>query len=63
MDRALKVDLRKKVRGIKTVEQNSRFKTDRKSQLILRIVALLGLHCRMMDAILLSLAALGFTAG
>jgi len=36
MDRALKVDLRKKVRGIKPVEQNSRCKNDRKSQLILR---------------------------
>ena len=36
MDRALKVDLRKKVRGIKPVEKNSILNTDKKSQLILR---------------------------
>ena len=36
MDRALKVDLKKKVRGIKPIEQNAACKTDRKSQLILQ---------------------------
>lgn len=35
MDRALKVDLKKKVRGIKPIEQNSACKTDPKSMLIL----------------------------
>ncbi len=36
MDRALKVDLKKKVRGIKPIEQNASCKTDRQSQLILQ---------------------------
>ena len=36
MDRALKVDLKKKVRGIKPIENNAACKTDKKSQLILQ---------------------------
>ena len=36
MDRALKVDLKKKVRGIKAIEQNATCQTDKKSQLILQ---------------------------
>ena len=36
MDRALKVDLKKKVRGIKSIERNATCKTDKKSQLILQ---------------------------
>jgi hypothetical protein len=36
MDRALKVDLKKKVRGIKPIEQNASYKTDKKSQLIFK---------------------------
>lgn len=36
MDRALKVDLKKKVRGIKPIEQNATCQTDKKSQLILQ---------------------------
>lgn len=36
MDRALKVDLKKKVRGIKPIEQNVAFKTDKQSQLIFK---------------------------
>ena len=34
MDRALKVDLKKKVRGIKAIEYNATCQTDKKSQLI-----------------------------
>jgi hypothetical protein len=34
MDRALKVDLKKKVRGIKPIEHNAVCQTDKKSQLI-----------------------------
>jgi hypothetical protein len=34
MDRALKMDLKKKVRGIKPIEQKAACKTDKKSQLI-----------------------------
>jgi hypothetical protein len=36
MDRALKVDLKKKVRGIKPIEQNVACRTDKQSQLIFR---------------------------
>jgi hypothetical protein len=36
MDRALKVDLRKKVRGIKPIEQNVACKNDKQNQLILQ---------------------------
>lgn len=36
MDRALKVDLKKKVRGIKSIEKQSACQTDKKSQLILQ---------------------------
>ena len=36
MDRALKVDLKKKVRGIKPIEQNVACQTDKESQLILQ---------------------------
>ena len=36
MDRALKVDLKKKVRGIKPIEQNAACQTDKKSRLILQ---------------------------
>jgi hypothetical protein len=36
MDRSLKVDLKKKVRGIKPIEQNAACKTDKKNQLILQ---------------------------
>jgi hypothetical protein len=36
MDRALKVDLKKKVRGIKAIEHNATCQTDKKSQLILQ---------------------------
>ena len=36
MDRALKVDLRKKVRGIRSIERNAACQTDKKSQLILQ---------------------------
>jgi hypothetical protein len=36
MDRALKVDLKKKVRGIKPIEHNAACQTDKKSQLILQ---------------------------
>jgi hypothetical protein len=36
MDRALKVDLKKKVRSIKPIEQNVAYKTDEKSQLIFK---------------------------
>lgn len=36
MDRALKVDLRKKVRGIRPIERNVACQTDKKSQLILQ---------------------------
>jgi hypothetical protein len=36
MDRALKVDLKRKVRGIKPIEQNAACKTDKRSQLILK---------------------------
>ena len=36
MDRALKVDLKKKVKGIKSIEQNAMCQTDKKSRLILQ---------------------------
>ena len=36
MDRALKVDLKKKVRGIKSIEKKAACQTDKKSRLILK---------------------------